>query len=283
MDASAGGPYNTRHSSSSSSSAIDLSGTGLGTVVPPSPTLRPSDNDSRAYTRRRLSWSAADAGQDRPRLNLPATSEPGPSDLAVLQVEEDPFFSSIDHPLRNDSSLFSTSHTNASSASLLSTSNSDADTVLDDDEAHLTRKAQPKMDRGHWPRDLSVDSERSAGVASRPRRRYTTASPLQRTGTAIKHAFRRASMRVANVRGHRPSIRLPEDNEDFDSDEMLDGRETVTQRDVGERVAYRAQPSIPLRGRPLGFLGPTNPLRLRLYNLLNHPYACLRLSFPALK
>ena len=64
---------------------------------------------------------------------------------------------------------------------------------------------------------------------------------------------------------------------------MLEGRETVTQRDVGERVAYRAQPCIPLRGRPLGILGPTNPLRLQLYNLLNHPYACPRLSFPALR
>ncbi|KAG8215839.1 Ion transport protein-domain-containing protein [Butyriboletus roseoflavus] len=276
MNASAGGQYNTRHSSNSSSSAIDLSGTGLGTVVPPSPALRPSDNDSRGYTRRRLSWSAAEGGQDHPRLNLPATSEPGPSNLAVLQVEEDPFFSSVDHPLRKDSSVFSTSHPDASSTSLHSTSNSDADTVPDDeDEAHLTRKAQPKMDgRGHWPRDLSVDSERSAGVTSesRPRRRYDTPSPLQCTGIAIKNAFRRASMRVANVRGHRPSIRLQDGNEDSDSDAMLDGRETVTQRDVGERLAYRAQPSIPLRGRALGFLGPTNPLRWRLYNLLIHPY-----------
>jgi hypothetical protein len=281
MDANAGGPYNIRHSSDSSSSAVDFSGTGLGIVVPPSPTLRPSDTNGRAYTRRRLSWSnIAEGGQDPPRLNLPAAQEPGPSTLAAS--EEDPFLSSVDRPLvRNDSSLFSTPHPNASSTSLLSTLGSDADTVPDDDEMRLTGEAQPKS-RSHWSRDLSVDSERSAGVASRARR-YTATSPLQRTGTALKNAFHHASTRVANVRGHRPSVRLREGSEDSDSDSTLDGIEEMTQRDVGERVAHPVRPSIPLRGRALGFLGPTNPLRLRLYKLLIHPYACFKLSFHSLR
>lgn len=283
MDANAGGPYNIRHSSNSSSSAVDLTGTGLGTVVPPSPTLRPSDTDGRAYTRRRLSWSnIAERGRpDPPRLNLPAAQEPGPFTLAV--PEEDPFFSSADRPLvRKDSSLFSTSHPDASSTSLLSALGSGAEPVPDDDEMRLTGEAQPKA-RSHWSRHLSVDSERSAGVTSRPRRYTTTTSPLQRTGTALKNALRHASTRVANVRGHRPSIQLREGSEDSDSDSTLDGIEEMTQRDVGERVAHPARPSIPLRGRALGFLGPTNPLRLRLYKLLIHPYACFRLSFHSLR
>ncbi|KAH0835701.1 Ion transport protein-domain-containing protein [Lanmaoa asiatica] len=270
MDADGGGQHSVRHSSNSSSSAVDLSGTGLGILVPQSPSLQPSDNDGRTYTRRRLSWSSAEGRQDPPRLNLP---EPGPSGIAVLRVEEDPLFSSVDRPLRKDSSLFSNPRPDASSTSLLSMSDSDTEAVPDDDEAHLTRKAQPKVDgRGHWSRDFSVDSERSAGVAQRPRRQYTTPSPLKRTGTAIKNAFRRASMRVADVRGHRPSIRLQDGSDGSDSDSMLDGIEETTQRDVDDRVAYRARPSVTLRGRALGFLGPTNPLRSRLYNLLIHPY-----------
>ena len=199
--------------------------------------------------------------------------------------EEDPFFSSVERPLRKDSSLFSTPHPDASSTSLLSTLDSDADTIPDDDETRLTGEAQPKVvdGRSRWSRDLSVDSERSVGVTSRARGRYSTPSPLQRTGTAIRSALRHASTRVANVRGHRPSIRLREGSEDSDSDSTLDGIEETMQRDVGGGVAHLARPSIPLRGRALGFLGPTNPLRLRLYKLLIYPYACFRPSFHRLR
>lgn len=282
MDANASGQYSIRHSSNSSSSAVDLSGTGLGATAPPSPSSRLSDNDGGAYTRRRLSWSAAEGGRDPPRLDLPVASEPGPSNLAV--PVEDPFFSFVDRPSRQNSSLFSTTHPDASSASLLSASDSDVDTLQDDAEAHLTRKAQLKMHgRRHWSGDLSVDSERFAGVASRPRRQYTIHSPLQRTKTNIKNAFHRASVRVANVRGHRPSIRLQEDSEDSDSDSILDDAEEAERRDAGERATYRARSFKPLRGWALGFLGSTNPLRLRLYNVLIHPYACFRVNFPSLR
>jgi len=268
MDANVGGAYNNRHSSNSSSSAVDLPGTGR---VAPSPALRPSESDGQGYTRRRLSWSNAESGPSSPRLDLPLTQEPGASNLAL---SEDPFFSSSSR----DSSLFPTSLPHASSTSLLSKVDSDVDTVPDDDETRLT---QPKVDvRNRWSWDFSVE-ERSTGVTSRPRR-YTTASPLQRTGTTIKNAFRHASMRVANVRGHRPSIRLPEGNEDSESDSTLDGIEETTQRDIGERVTYQSLSTIPLRGRALGFLGPTNPLRVRLYKLLIYPYAYFRLSFHSL-
>ncbi|KAI9570096.1 Ion transport protein-domain-containing protein [Boletus coccyginus] len=79
-------------------------------------------------------------------------------------------------------------------------------------------------------------------------------------------------MRVANVRGHRPSVRLREGSEDSESDSTLDGIEETMQCDIGERVAYQSSPAIPLRGWALGFLGPTSHLRLRLYKLLIHPF-----------
>lgn len=276
-DANASDPqYSIRHSSNSSSSAVDLSGTGLGVVVPQSPALRPSDTGERAYARRRLSWSNTEARQDSPRLDIPSFPEPGPSNLTVF--EEDAHFFSVDGFSRNDSPLYATSHplADASFTSLRSTSDSDADTVRDDDETRLTGKAQLKVDGS---RDLPVDSERSAGMTPRSRRRYTTPSPLQRTGTAIKNALRRTSTRVANVRGHRPSIRLREG--DADSDSTSDGMEETTRHDVGERAVHLQ--SIPLRGRALGFLGPTNPLRLRLYYLLIHPYAYFPLSLHSLR
>ncbi|KAF8548118.1 hypothetical protein OG21DRAFT_1489654 [Imleria badia] len=258
MDANAGRPHGIRHSSNSSSSAVDLSGTstGLGAQAP-LPALLPSDADGRGYTRRRLSWSNAEGGPDLPRLNVPVTQEP---ELAAS--EEDPFFSSEGTRLRKDeSSIFPTPHSNASSTSLLST-HADAGP---DDETRLTGEAQPRVD-GHWSRNLSADSERSPGFTSRPRRQYTAPSPLRRT---ITSAFRRASMRVANIGGNRSYARFQDDGEGSDASSTSDG---IEQLDAGERVAYRTLPSIPLRGRALGILGPTNALRLRLYKLLIHPY-----------
>ncbi|KAH7886747.1 hypothetical protein F5I97DRAFT_1784610, partial [Phlebopus sp. FC_14] len=64
---------NLSHSTNSSSSAIDFSGTGLASSsVPPSPTLHPSDT-GRAFARRRASWGKVDAGLDPLRLDIPAT------------------------------------------------------------------------------------------------------------------------------------------------------------------------------------------------------------------
>ncbi|KAG9312660.1 hypothetical protein JVU11DRAFT_7076 [Chiua virens] len=276
MDTDVGGQHNIRHSTNSSSSAVDVFGTGLGISVPPSsPTLTPSDTSSRGYTRRRLSWSNAEGrGQDSPRLDLPLASQRGPSSPAVLRVEDDPFFSPVEHASRKNSFHgFSTSHPGVSFTSFQSTSDSDADPVQDDDEMRLASKPQRTRDgRTAWSSQLAVDSERSAGLTPRRRRRYTTlsASPLERTGTVIQKAFRRASMRVANVRGHRQSARLQNDSEDSDS--TLDGVERTTERDAGEWVTHETQPGTPLRGWVLGFLGPTNPLRVRLYHLLIHPY-----------
>ncbi|KIK93928.1 hypothetical protein PAXRUDRAFT_828487 [Paxillus rubicundulus Ve08.2h10] len=280
---------NPSHSTnSSSSSAIDLSGTGLATSVPPSPTLRPSDT-SRSFARRRTSRGDIDVAPHPLRLNLPPM-EAGPSSLTpgprefVYTLEEDPFLSPVDPSFRsvnrrNDSSMFSASRAGPSSASLLSTPDSDADTSKDDDELHLTaNKSQLSADcHSYWLGDSFVDSERSGGVTPRSKRRtirYSTApSPLQRTGTALKTVFRRASLRVANARAHDTSIRLPDgDKDDYDLDSSSEYNEDIQQGERDDNLTRRTQPLTPLRGRAIGFLGPTNPLRLSLYNMLTHSY-----------
>jgi hypothetical protein len=87
--------------------------------------------------------------------------------------------------------------------------------------------------------------------------RYSTSpSPLKKTGTAIKHVsqnLRRASVRVVNM----ASIgleRLPDDKKDED-DHLPDLAQTL-----------------PIRGRTLGFLGPTSKLRLACFNFLVFPW-----------
>jgi hypothetical protein len=284
---------NPSHSTnSSSSSAIDLSGTGLATSVPPSPTLRPSDT-SRSFARRRTSRGDIDVAPNPLRLNLPPM-EAGPSNLApgprefVYTLEEDPFLSPVDPSFRsvnrrNDSSIFSASRAGPSSASLLSTPDSDADTSKDDDELHLTANKSQSSANGHsyWSGDSSVDSERTGGVTPRSKRRtirYSTApSPLQRTGTALKTAFRRASLRVANARVHDTSIRLPDgDKDDYDLGSSSEDNEDILQGERDDNLARRTHHLTPLRGRAIGFLGPTNPLRLSLYHMLTHSYAWFR-------
>ncbi|KAG6372714.1 Ion transport protein-domain-containing protein [Boletus reticuloceps] len=256
MEANAGHPRSrTGHSSNGSSSAVDISG------LPSSPALQPSDASAPAYTHRRLSWSNAEGGPDSP----PATQGPGPSNLEL--PEEHPVFSLVDCPIRKDfPSSSSTPHPHAFPTSLFSTLGADADTTPDDDKTRLIGEAEPQMD-GDWPRDLSVDSERSAGITSQSRRRYTT--PLR---IAIMNVFRRASMRVANVRGPRNYNPIREGDEHSDAGPTLDVIEETTEPDDGERVASQPLPSGPLRGRAFGILGPTSPLRLRLYKLLIHPY-----------
>ncbi|KIJ67326.1 hypothetical protein HYDPIDRAFT_127226 [Hydnomerulius pinastri MD-312] len=279
---------NLSHSTnSSSSSAIDLAGTGLASSVPPSPTLRPSGTGS-AFTRRRASWGNVDGGPDPLHLNIPAM-EAGPSSLAptpresVYTLDEDPFYSPVDPSFRvpnkrNDSSVFSTARAGPSSASLLSTPDSDVSTSRDDDEVHLTaNKSHSSANRhSHWSEDFSVDSERSGGVSPRATRRTirysTTPSPLSRTGTALKTAFRRASLRVANVRGHDTSIRLPDGDEDEDADSPLEDKDNTMQDESSDSDPRRTQTLTPLRGWALGFLGPSNLFRLRLYQMLSHSY-----------
>ncbi|KAJ7906586.1 Ion transport protein-domain-containing protein [Mycena leptocephala] len=100
------------------------------------------------------------------------------------------------------------------------------------------------------------DDEARLTSAGRTVRYSTSPSPLKKTGTAIKHVsqnLRRASVRVVNM----ASIgleRLPDDKKDED-DHLPDLAQTL-----------------PIRGRTLGFLGPTSKLRLACFNFLVFPW-----------
>ncbi|KAH7925746.1 hypothetical protein BV22DRAFT_1128786 [Leucogyrophana mollusca] len=284
---------------SSSSSAIDLTGTpaGLGSSSshPPSPTLHPSDSSQSNFARRRASWGKIDVEHDPLHLNLPSM-EAGPSNFSrnsqesrgnAYTTDEDPFYSPVDgaysphtasYPkkvLLDETNLYSPSQPGPSSASLMSGGDSDVDTSREEDEVRLTSDMSRMGTDGSWGHNLSVDSERSGGATPRTRRRtlrYSASpSPLKRTGTAIKtmsRNFRRASLRVVNMAGsaHDDSIRLPDDDDDGKVPE--DGDEDQWQ--VNELPDVR-KPS-PLRGRTLGFLGSSNKFRLRLYRILLHSW-----------
>lgn len=273
-------PHCLSHSTnSSSSSAVDLTGTGLS--VPQSPI-----SDVRS-ARRRASWSKTDTWLDPLHLSYSAT-EAGPSSSgrstptpreSLFIVNDDPFYAVTGDPTN---SISSSSRGPNSFTSLLSAADSDLDASKDDDTTHLTKKKTLAIstDSTEWLEDYSVDSERSGGTTPRTRRRTIarlsgTPSPLQRTGTAIKSAFRRASMRVANIRAQDASIRLPDDNEEEQEEEDWTPDDKPLD-DGGQRhqcEALGTHETLPLRGNTLGFLGPTNSFRLRLYLMLSHPYS----------
>ncbi|KAI6024262.1 Ion transport protein-domain-containing protein [Pisolithus marmoratus] len=261
---------------SSSSSAVDFTGTGLS--VPQSPI-----SDVR-HARRRASWSKADARLDPLHLSYHPATEAGPSSSrstpspreSLFIVNDDPFYAVTSDPTNSPNSF----------TSFLSTTDSDLDASKDDDTTHLTKKKALAIstDSTEWLEGYRVDSERSGGTTPRTRRRTIarlsgTPSPLQRTGTAIKSAFRRASMRVANIRAQDASIRLPDDDEEEQEEEDWDVSSTPDDKQSNggglpyQSEALGAQDALPLRGNTLGFLGPTNPFRLRLYHMLSHSYS----------
>ncbi|KAI6001926.1 Ion transport protein-domain-containing protein [Pisolithus albus] len=170
--------------------------------------------------------------------------------------------------------------------SLLSTTDSDLDATKDEDTTYLTKKKALVIstDSTEWLEDHGVDSERSGGITPRTRRRTMARlsgkpSPLQRTGSAIKSAFRRASMRVANIRAQDASIRLPDDDEeeqeeeDWEVSSIPDDKQSSGGDQARRPEALNTQEALPLRGNTLGFLCPTNPFRLKLYLLLSHSYS----------
>ncbi|KAI6015330.1 Ion transport protein-domain-containing protein [Pisolithus orientalis] len=82
-------------------------------------------------------------------------------------------------------------------------------------------------------------------------------------------------MRVANIRAQDASIRLPDDNEEEQEEEDWTPDDKPLD-DGGQRhqsEALGTHETLPLRGNTLGFLGPTNSFRLRLYLMLSHPYS----------
>ena len=255
--------------STSSSSAVDLTGTpaGLAASLPPSPSLSPSDGPE-SVARRRLSWTTTRNPFPHPTVQ---------TSTRAFSVDDDPFASpdiSPDDetpPRSRAGSAYLTTRAGPSSASLIPALPED-----EDDETHLTVNISHQHPPG-WSLHDTKDPERSIGASPRSRRRsnrYSTSpSPLKKTGTtlqSVSRSLRHMSIRVVNLagRGLDDHVRLDDVDEEMSPKRRGD--------DNSEEPEYPALPdlrkSLPLRGRALGFMGPTNPVRLFMYRFLLLPY-----------
>lgn len=255
--------------STSSSSAVDLTGTpaGLAASLPPSPSLSPKDGPE-SVARRRPSWSAPRVSFPRPTIQI---------NTRTFSVDDDPFVSPVvspddDTPPRSRAgSAYLTTQAGPSSASLIPTYLED-----EDDETHLTANMSHRRPPGWSIHDIK-DPERSVGASPKSRRksnRYSTSpSPLKKTGTtlqSVSRSLRHMSIRVVNLagRGLDDHIRL----DDVDK-EMSPKRKGNNDSEEPEHSALPdLRKSLPIRGRALGFMGPTNSIRLFMYRLLLFPY-----------
>jgi voltage-dependent calcium channel len=253
--------------SSSSSSAIDLTGTssGIGSA-PPSPSLGPSDT----LTRRRTSWGKVDAGQDPLRLDIPSFEtgvsdnqvpfNDSPTDAHLSFVREHPYPNNrnYEHP-QDITYTYSNHYSGPSTASLIAGNALEMEGNREDDEARLTTNMSRNPTEQRWH-----DADPETSVGSTPRRRTIhynlSPSPLKSTGSAIKSmskTLRRASLRVVNLANH-----------ELENQVRLEGEDGVPNED--EQLPDLSK-SLPIRGRTLGCFGPYSKVRLKLYEWLVHP------------
>jgi voltage-dependent calcium channel len=260
--------------STSTSSAVDLTGTlaGLAASLPPSPSLSPKDRPG-SVTRRRPSWSAPKASLPHPTVQINTRS---------FSVDDDPFASPVspddDTPPRSRiGSSYLTTQSGPSSASLIPTFQED-----EDDDVHLTVNPSHQYPPGWSVHDLhDPESPISPSPKSRLKsNRYSTSpSPLKKTGTtlqSVSRSLRHMSLRVVNLagRGLDDHVRLDDlDDEIFTKQESDDNSEELESPALPD-----LRKSLPIRGYALGFMGPTNPVRLFMYRLLLSPCVISRLQ-----
>ena len=254
-----------RLQSTSSSSAVDLTGTpaGLAVSLPPSPSLSPKDG---SVARRRPSWSA-------PRVSFPHPTEQ--MNTRTFSIDDDPFASPVspddDTPPRSRAgSAYLTNQAGPSSASLIPMVQED-----EDDETHLTPNATHRYPPGWSIYDVE-DPEHSISASPKSRRksnRYSSSpSPLRKTGTtlqSVSRSLRHMSIRVVNLagRGLDDHVRLDDEDEEISPKRKGDD-------DPGEPedpALPDLRKSLPIRGRTLHFMGPSNRIRLFMYRLLLFP------------
>ncbi|EKM51357.1 uncharacterized protein PHACADRAFT_263452 [Phanerochaete carnosa HHB-10118-sp] len=65
-------------------------------------------------------------------------------------------------------------------------------------------------------------------------------------------------------------VRLADVDEKIVEKERVDKDEDVDEKDY-EQVVLDLSRTLPIRGRALGFMGPTNRVRLAMYRFLIHP------------
>lgn len=269
-------------SGGSSSSAIDLTRTpsGIGSSGPSSPNLNASESRGN-FPRRRTSWGRVETVQDPLRFDLDPTSD-DPQTSTPRQgrsgwtLSEDPFTSPSDEDLHftyntNVRTASYTEQPGPSSASLIGSTYTmpDSDSQREDDEVHLTGNISRMGNSSAWGQRDEIDPERSvpSSRSGKAVGRYSMSpSPLKKTGTrlmAVSRGLRRASLRVVNLAGNNLDDHVRLDEKDEPPNDEDEGT-----RHEGEEPLPDLASSLPIRGRTLGFLGPSSPVRLAMYRLL---------------
>ncbi|KAI5121745.1 hypothetical protein M0805_009034 [Coniferiporia weirii] len=283
-------------------SAIDLSGTpaGIASSTPSSPISLATREGS--ISRRRLSWGRmerqhVDILNDPLRLDTTAVAA-----VSSTNTDVDPFESGTPQegdPFARERFFMSRSSSgaNASEASLIPThrpksvtSSEYNDIDLDDDEMRLTSFPSGSSGRNLDSGGISgLDLERTPD-SRRSRRRSTlrysvTPSPGERL-RSVKRNLRRVSLRVVNLAGagleekaRGRSIRLPDEEGDRERTRprgkeraRMDGKEEMEDEDEEEEELPDLGTRIPIRGRALGFLGPTSRIRLAMFRFLTYSW-----------
>lgn len=222
-----------------------------------------------------LRFDLSDA-EPRTSISQRATSQPG------WTMHEDPFFSPTDetspslaHNFAYQSAgggRYTTAQPGPSSASLISSyQTSDPELQREDDEAALTSNMPRLGTSSGWGESIDSDPERSATTTrSKRSHRYSgTPSPLRKTGNrlmTISRNIRRVSLRVVNMAGAGldDHVRLA----DADEDDMHDEDDEDDEKEYDVLELADLSKFIPIRGRTLGFMGPTNSIRHAMYRFL---------------
>lgn len=221
--------------------------------------------------RKRASWGQVSPGQD-PLAT--ARSPDGPPSGPLLPASaDDPFwagparlpsYASMDSPpsMRPRplppmpiSRLASV----ASAASLISR-DTDPGSTRSDDEAELTQHMS-------WASGADADPEVVSPNPVRRRKsaRYTQ-SPLAKPGArlqSLSRNMRRISVRVVNFAGRNVEDHVRLDEDEYEKVDTADADDQSVKRPD----ALNPPHARPLRGRTLGFLSSTNPIRLAMYRL----------------
>jgi hypothetical protein len=182
------------------------------------------------------------------------------------------------------------SHSGQSELSLISRDTETLDEQHDDDEAGLTQNASAISGHRSWRRASRDDAERSVGETPSARRKSALkygASPLSGTSNTllnVSRTMKRISQRVVNLGNHavEDHIRLEDEPEEKEREKETDSDIEVEAVLVSPETPVSAPVPLisPLRGRTLGFLGPSSRMRLAMYRFLMHPYVtCYRSPF----
>lgn len=227
-----------------------------------------------------------DLSTTEPRTSTPQRTAPV-SSPAGWAAHEDPFFSPTeeDSPPFNHTytyqsargGTYSTAQPGPSSASLISSAYraSDPDITHDDDELALTANMSRPGTSNGWRPGADADPERSASTTRSKRTvRYSTSpSPLRKAGnrlTTISKTLRRASLRVVNMAGIGIDEHVRLADMDDEKEAMKDEEDDEDEKDEDITVLDLSR-TLPIRGRTLGFMGPTNSIRLAMYKFLVYP------------